>query len=60
MKHEANACNSQASTMKNSPQMTKQLSAQLRNLRAGAPAFMKAFAGMAQAADGKKALETKN
>ena len=32
------------------PMMTKELSAQLRNLRGGASEVMKAFAGMAQAA----------
>ena len=36
--------------MNNWPQMTKELSAKLRNLRGGAPEVMKAFAGMAQAA----------
>ena len=41
------------------PQMTKELSAQLRNLRAGAPEVMKAFAGIAQAASAAKALDSK-
>ena len=41
------------------PEMTKELSAQLRNLRGGAPDVMKAFAGMAQAATAAKALDTK-
>ena len=45
--------------MHNWPQMTKELSAQLRNLRGGAPEVMKAFAGMAQAAAVTKALDTK-
>jgi AhpD family alkylhydroperoxidase len=45
--------------MQNWPQMTTELSAQLRNLRGGAPAVMKAFAGMAQAATTAKALDTK-
>jgi AhpD family alkylhydroperoxidase len=41
------------------PQTTKELSAQLRNLRGGAPDVMKAFAGMAQAATSAKALDAK-
>ena len=41
------------------PQMTRELSAQLRNLRGGAPEVMKAFAGMAQAAAAAKALDAK-
>jgi AhpD family alkylhydroperoxidase len=41
------------------PEMTKQLSAQLRNLRGGAPDVMKAFAGIAQAATAAKALDAK-
>lgn len=45
--------------MNNWPQMTKELSAQLRNLRGGAPEVMKAFAGMAQAAAVTKALDAK-
>lgn len=45
--------------MKNWPEMTKELSAQLRNLRGGAPEVMKAFAGIAQAAVAAKALDTK-
>ena len=45
--------------MSNWPQMTKELSAQLRNLRGGAPEVMKAFAGMAQAAAVTKALDVK-
>src|SRR6187200_2871463 len=46
-------------TMSNWPQMTKELSTQLRNLRGGAPGVMKAFAGMAQAAAVTKALDVK-
>jgi AhpD family alkylhydroperoxidase len=45
--------------VKNWPQMTKELTAQLRNLRGGAPEVMKAFAGMAQAATAPKALDGK-
>jgi AhpD family alkylhydroperoxidase len=45
--------------MKNWPQMTKDLSALLRDLRGGAPEVMKAFAGMAQAATAAKALDSK-
>jgi len=45
--------------MSNWPQMTKELSAQLRNLRGGAPEVMKAFAGMAQAAAVTRALDAK-
>jgi len=45
--------------MKNWPQITKELSAQLRNLRGGAPEVMKAFSGMAQAAVAAKALDSK-
>jgi AhpD family alkylhydroperoxidase len=45
--------------MHNWPQMTKDLTAQLRNLRGGAPEVMKAFAGMAQAATAAKALDAK-
>ena len=41
------------------PEMTKELSAQLRDLRGGAPDVMKAFAGIAQAATAAKALDTK-
>ena len=39
--------------------MTKSVGASLRELRAGAPDVMKAFAGMAQAALAPKALDTK-
>jgi AhpD family alkylhydroperoxidase len=45
--------------MKDWPQMAKELSAQLRNLRGGAPDVMKAFSAMAQAAVAKKALDSK-
>ena len=41
------------------PQMTKDLTVQLRNLRGGAPEVMKAFAGIAQAATAAKALDAK-
>ena len=41
------------------PQMTKDLTAQLRNLRGGAPEVMKAFASIAQAATAAKALDAK-
>ena len=41
------------------PQRTKELSAQLKNLRAGAPEVMKAFSSIAQAAAGAKALDAK-
>jgi AhpD family alkylhydroperoxidase len=42
------------------PEQTKELSAQLRNLRGGAPEVMKAFSGMAQAALAPKALDCKS
>lgn len=45
--------------MKNWPQLTKDLSALLRNLRGGVPDVMKAFAGIAQAATNSKALDAK-
>jgi AhpD family alkylhydroperoxidase len=45
--------------MKNWPDITKELTAQLRNLRGGAPEVMKAFAGIAQAALAPKALDGK-
>ena len=45
--------------MKNWPQITKDLTAQLRDLRGGAPDVMKAFAGIAQAALAPKALDAK-
>jgi AhpD family alkylhydroperoxidase len=41
------------------PQLTKELSAQLKTLRGGAPEVMKAFAGIAQAASAPKALNAK-
>jgi AhpD family alkylhydroperoxidase len=40
-------------------QTTKELTAQLRNLRGGAPEVMKAFSGLAQAALARKALDVK-
>jgi AhpD family alkylhydroperoxidase len=46
-------------TMKNWPQMTKDLSALLRELRGGTPEVMKVFAGMAQTATAAKALDSK-
>jgi AhpD family alkylhydroperoxidase len=39
--------------------MTKDLTAQLRNLRSGAPEVMKAFSAIAQAATAAKALDSK-
>lgn len=45
--------------MKNWPEFAKDLSAQLRNLRGGAPEVMKAFSGIAQAALQAKALDCK-
>ena len=45
--------------MKDWPELTRELSALLRNLRGGAPDVMKAFAGIAQAATVSKALDTK-
>jgi AhpD family alkylhydroperoxidase len=41
------------------PELTRELAAQLRNLRAGAPEVMKAFSGVAQAALAPKALDCK-
>jgi AhpD family alkylhydroperoxidase len=41
------------------PEWTKELSADLRNLRVGAPDVMKAFSGIAQAALAPKALDVK-
>jgi AhpD family alkylhydroperoxidase len=46
-------------SMSNWPQLVKELSALLRNLRGGAPEVMKAFAGIAQAASVSKALDAK-
>ena len=43
----------------NWPEMAKELSGSLKNLRAGAPDVMKAFSGLAQAALQPKALDTK-
>jgi AhpD family alkylhydroperoxidase len=43
--------------MKNWPQITKELTAQLKNFRGGAPEVMKAFSGIAQAALAPKALD---
>jgi AhpD family alkylhydroperoxidase len=43
----------------NWPETTKELSADLRNLRSGAPDVMKAFSAIAQAAVAPKALDTK-
>jgi AhpD family alkylhydroperoxidase len=41
------------------PEMTKELSAQLKNLRGGAPEVMKAFSAIAQSALGPRALDGK-
>jgi AhpD family alkylhydroperoxidase len=41
------------------PQVTKDVTAQLRNLRADAPEVMRAFASLAQAATSAKALAAK-
>jgi AhpD family alkylhydroperoxidase len=41
------------------PQLTIELNAMLRDLRGGAPAIMKAFAGIAQAATASNALDSK-
>jgi AhpD family alkylhydroperoxidase len=43
----------------NWPELTKELSAQLRSLRGGAPDVMKAFSGIAQSALATKALDGK-
>ncbi len=43
----------------NWPEMAKELSGSLKNLRAGTPDVMKAFSGLAQAALQAKALDTK-
>ena len=51
--------NSKGEAMHNWPEMTKELSAQLRNLRGGAPDVMKAFAGLAQSATAAKTLDAK-
>ena len=41
------------------PELTRELAAQLRNLRAGAPEVMKAFSSVAQTASAPKALDCK-
>lgn len=41
------------------PQVTKDVTAQIRNLRADAPEVMRAFSSLAQAASGAKALDAK-
>jgi AhpD family alkylhydroperoxidase len=46
-------------TTENWPELTKQLSGMLRDLRSGNPDVMKAFSGLAQAALAPKALDTK-
>jgi len=43
----------------NWPELTRGLSAELRNLRGGAPEVMKAFSSLAQAALGQGALDPK-
>ena len=45
--------------MKNWPEITKELTGLLRNLRGGTPEVMKSFASMAQAATAAKALDAK-
>jgi AhpD family alkylhydroperoxidase len=45
--------------MHNWPEMTTDLSAQLKNLRGAAPEVMKAFAGIAHSATTEKALDAK-
>ena len=45
--------------MKNWPDLVKDLTGSLRNLRGGAPEVMKAFANIAQAALSAKALDSK-
>src|SRR5260370_41050945 len=45
--------------MSNGPKLANELNPLLGNLRGGAPAIMKAFAGMAQAATASKALAVK-
>jgi AhpD family alkylhydroperoxidase len=45
--------------MKDWPELTKELTAQLRELRGGAPDVMKAFSSVAQAALAPKALDCK-
>jgi AhpD family alkylhydroperoxidase len=46
--------------MKDWPQLTKDLTAQLRNMRSGLPEVMRSFADMAQAAGAPKALDGKS
>ena len=46
-------------TTSNWPDLTKELSPMLRDLRTGSPDVMKAFSAMAQAALAPKALDTK-
>lgn len=48
-----------SSSAKDWPDWTKELTANLRNLRGGAPDVMKAFGAMAAAATSPKALDTK-
>ncbi|MGZ8368600.1 MAG: hypothetical protein ACXWVK_07835 [Rhodoplanes sp.] len=43
----------------NWPETTKELSAQLKNVRSGVPEVVKAFSAVAQAALAPKALDTK-
>ena len=45
--------------MKDWPEITKELTALLRNLRGGSPEVMKAFTAMAQAATAANALDAK-
>jgi AhpD family alkylhydroperoxidase len=45
--------------MKSWPEITRELTAQLRNLRGGSPEVMKAFSSLAQAACAAKALDRK-
>jgi AhpD family alkylhydroperoxidase len=51
--------NKDQSMSTNWPETTKELSAELRNLRSGASDVMKAFSAIAQAAVAPKALDTK-
>src|SRR5262245_41863265 len=45
--------------MKSWPELTRELNAQIRNLRGGAPEVMKAFSSIAQTALAPKALDRK-
>jgi AhpD family alkylhydroperoxidase len=45
--------------MTNWPELTKSLTAEIRDLRVGAPEVMKSFSAMAQAATSAKALDAK-